>query len=279
MSGPEIHQKRAVDLWLEELRRIFHRLVPITLWTIGIVLLPVVIFSLVFNPAFKGAVVHLVVGWFYFIRRVLPLVQVNPGLILSSLFSLGLAMWLLHRAICGFCLKSGTNTQWTFKHTLAVTTLILVLFGAAIASTGVGHQLAWLKREPMASYSGMDRLMLSRTVSLCDLLNVWAEDHDGRYPSSLRQLVPSLIDEEDAIKSFSWSATPGGEAEPLVYLGGFLTTSDPDTLPLIVSPRPFIDGRYLLARKDMTARAVSPEVYQQAMADWRAHSAKLPLPR
>ena len=131
----------------------------------------------------------------------------------------------------------------------------------------------------MASYSGMDRLMLSRTVSLCDLLNVWAEDHDGRYPSSLRQLVPSLIDEEDAIKSFSWSATPGGEAEPLVYLGGFLTTSDPDTLPLIVSPRPFIDGRYLLARKDMTARAVSPEVYHQAMADWRAHSAKLPLPR
>ena len=276
MSGPEIHQKRLIDRLREEVKWNFHLIVRVALRTIGIVLLPVVIFSMVFNPAFKGAVVHLVVGWFYFIRRVLPLVQVNPGLILSSLFSLGLAVWLLHRVVYGFCLKSGTNTQWTFKHTLAVTTLILVLFGSAIAGTGVGHQIAWLKREPMASYSGQDSLRLSRVGKLCILLNEWAEDHDGRYPESLKQLVPSLVDEEDAFRSFYWSPWNSQLAETLVYLGGNLTISDPDTLPLIVSPRPFVDGRYLLARKDTTARAVSPEVYQQAMADWRAHFAKLP---
>ena len=278
MSEPELDQKKKPRLLPPFWRRMLTPLwVVIRRICVLVIIFMVMVLAATLDPMILTAVVHLVVGWFLFIWRELPLVQVNPSLAFSLLMSLGVAMWLLHRAVSGLCLRSGAKPKWAIRHTLAVTTLILVLFGAAIVGTGVGHQVALLKRDPMTSDSVEDGRRFSTAVNLCTLLSVWAEDHDGRYPLSLQQLVPSLMDEEDAIKSFSWSAALGGEAEPLVYLGGFLTTGDPDNLPLIVSPRPSASGEYLLARKDMSARPVSPEVYQQAMADWRAHLAGLSL--
>jgi hypothetical protein len=279
MSTPEIHQKRQIDLWWDELQTIFGRIIKVGMKTIVIGIPLFLILLILINPAFRGAAKHLLMGWFYFIRRVTPSVEVNFGLVFSSLLALGLSVWLLHRAVSGGCLKYGQIAKWNFGHTLAITALTLVLFGAAIAGTGIGHQFAWLGREPMVSYSGQDRRKLGAASSLCEMLNAWAAEHEGRYPSSLRQFAPKYEEPEVIAKLSSWSAGLGHPSEPLVFLGDSLTASDPGNLPLIVSPRPFVDGRYLLALKDESVRAVSPEVYQQAMADWRAHSTRIRVPK
>ena len=274
MTGAEVEHKKGPGLLPPFWRR---TLTPsgMVFGTIGVLAVLYLGLIIAFKPGLLGAVVHLLAGWFLFIWRELPLVQVNPSLAFSSLMSLAVAMWLLHRAVSGLCLRSGAKTKWAIRHTLAVTTLSLVLFGAAIAVTGVGHQMAWLKRGPLSYYFKNDRRVLMRARDLCAVLEGWANDHDGQYPLTLQQLVPMYMDEEVFFNYCSWSAFSDGEAEPLVYLGGFLTTSDPDNLPVIVSPRPSASGEYLLARKDKSSGAVSPEVYQQAMADWRAHLAGL----
>ena len=274
MSGPEVEHKKEPVLLPPFWRRMLTPL-WIIIWTIGVLAVPFMVLTIAFEPGLPGAVVHLLAGWFLFIWRVLPLVQLNPSLVISSLISLAVAMWFLHRAVVGLCSRSGAKPKWTIRHTLSLTTLILVLFGAAIAVTGVGHQMAWLKRGPLSYDFKNDRRVLMRARDLCAVLEGWANDHDGQYPLTLQQLVPMYMDEEVFFNYCSWSAFSDGEAEPLVYLGGFLTTSDPDNLPVIVSPRPSASGEYLLARKDKSSGAVSPEVYQQAMADWRAHLAGL----
>ena len=274
MTGAEVEQKQVPGHLPPFWRR---TLTPsgMVFGTIGVLAVPFMVLTIAFEPGLPGAVVHLLAGWFLFIWRVLPLVQVNPSLAFSSLMSLAFAMWFLHRAVSGLCLRSGAKTKWAIRHTLAVTTLSLVLCGAAIAVTGVGHQIAWLKQGPLSYDFKNDRRVLMRARNLCAVLKEWADDHNGQYPLTLQQLVPKYMDEESFFDYYSWSAVSDGEAEPLVYLGGFLTTSDPDNLPLIVSPRPSASGEYLLARKDMSARPVSPEVYQQAMAGWRSHLAGL----
>ena len=278
MTEPEVEQKQVPGhlppFWQRMLTPLW---VVIRRVCMLVIVFMVMALTATIDPMILTAVVHLVVGWFMFIWRELPLVQVNPSLAFSSLMSLAVAMWLLHRAVSGLCLRSGAKTKWAIRHTLAVTTLSLVLFGAAIAVTGVGHQMAWLKREPLSYDFKNDRRVLMRARDLCAVLEGWANDHDGQYPLTLQQLVPMYMDEEVFFNYCSWSAFSDGEAEPLVYLGGLLTASAPGNLPLLVSPRPFASGRYLVARKNGSVRAVSPEVYQQAMADWRSHLAAVSL--
>ena len=276
MTGAEVEQKQVPGHLPPFWRR---TLTPsgMVFGTIGVLAVLYLGLIIAFKPGLLGAVVHLLAGWFLFIWRVLPLVQLNPSLVISSLISLAVAMWFLHRAVVGLCSRSGAKPKWTIRHTLSLTTLILVLFGAAIAVTGVGHQMAWLKRGPLSYDFKNDKRVLMIARDLCAVLEGWANDHDGQYPLTLQQLVPMYMDEEVFFNYCSWSAFSDGEAEPLVYLGGLLTASAPGNLPLLVSPRPFASGRYLVARKNGSVRAVSPEVYQQAMADWRSHLAAVSL--
>jgi hypothetical protein len=258
-----------------------HQITPLKaiLWTMSILGFLWLTLSMVFEPGLLGAVIHLVVGWFYFIRRILPLVQLNAGIMNSAMLALFVVIVVLHRVITGLHSKNPCDHRWFIRHTMAIITLTLALFGAAIAVTAVGHQSAWLRREPLLFQSRGDMRMLSNAHSLCIALKAWAGDHDGQYPSSLQQLSPHYLNQDAFTKSIFWSATPDGEPEPLVYLGGTLRESDSRDLPLLVSPRPFGSGRYLLARGDGAARAVSPELYRQSMENWHAQTAEFLQPK
>ena len=274
MNRRENHPSSVHPFWRRQLTRR-----EVIFWTMSILGFLWLTLSMVFEPGLLGAVIHLVVGWFYFIRRMLPFVQVNAVIGFASLLALVVVMVVLHRVITGLRSNNGGNHRWFIRHTMAIITLTLALFGAAIAGTAVGHQAAWLRREPWLHHSRGDMRMLSHAHSLCTALKAWAGDHDGQYPSSLQQLSPYYMNQDAFIKSSFWVATPGGEPEPLVYLGGTLRESDSRDLPLLISPRPFGSGRMLLACGDGSARAVSPEIYRQAMADWRFQTAEFPHPK
>ena len=251
------------------------KFVRVVYWTIaGVVLSFLFSFFVHFIAVF-----HLLTGWLLFVWRMLPFIQLNPGMIVSFLLSLGVAVWLLHLAVTGICFKTGRKAPWPLKNTVAVTTLVLVLFGAAIVGTGIGHQIAWMNQERVLTVAGSNKIYekskRSFTHNVWGVLKQWADAHGGHYPSSLHELVPNYIDD---LKTFSqlyfWSPVRSGPYEPWIYLGASLTTSDPGHLPLLVSPRPFYSGQYVVCRINGSVTSETPENYRKAMADWRAYTAR-----
>jgi hypothetical protein len=91
----------------------------------------------------------LVFGWVGYLRRVLPQVRVNgdgaaTGVICLVLFTVGLhgfLRWL--SAEVGRA--SGISTRpWSWRRTLAIVTLVMLMFAVGVAATGIAHQAGWL---------------------------------------------------------------------------------------------------------------------------------------
>ena len=276
MSGPVIDQEPPPTSPLPPAKRSVFRVV---FWTLGVPFILILIHFLFAIQVHLAVVFHLLTGWLRFILKVLPLVQLNTGLILSSLLSLGVAVWLLHRAVTAICSKKGGRVRWTIKQTLATTTLILMLFGAVLAGTGMGYQIVWMKQEWGLTVAGLREIHEKSTGSFTHdvwvVLKQWADAHSGHYPSSLHELVPDYIDDPKAFSLvYLWSPVRSGPHEPWIYLGASLTASDPGHLPLLVSPRPFYSGQYVVCRINGSVSSETPENYRTAIADWRAYSAK-----
>ena len=91
---------------------------------------------------------HLFLGWLYFPLRVLPQVTIDvPAVIVGGLslagFVIGIhatARWWL-RATAP---PDGAQQPWSWRSTIALSMLILLLFAAGTAMVGATHQLVWL---------------------------------------------------------------------------------------------------------------------------------------
>ena len=101
------------------------------------------------NMAVLQVILALFLGWLAHTFRVLPLLEWNAELIFCFLLALTLATWMLHRAL-NWLHKQGTLKQaWTAKRTLALTSLLLMLFGMSVAMTGIVHQSIWVMKGPI----------------------------------------------------------------------------------------------------------------------------------
>jgi hypothetical protein len=88
-------------------------------------------------------------GWVAYLRRVLPQVRVNgdgvaTGVICLVLFTVGLHgffRWL--SAEVGRA--SGISARpWSWRRTLTIVTLVMLMFAVGVAATGIAHQAGWL---------------------------------------------------------------------------------------------------------------------------------------
>jgi hypothetical protein len=275
MSKPDIDQEQP----LSEAPPVKRRFGRVVLRTIGVLFFLIVFGFFFANQVPLDLAFHLLVGWLRFLWKMLPLMQINTGLILSSVLASGVALWLLHRVVMVLRANRGGNSRWTIRQTVAIAALILMLFGAVLAGTGMGYQFVWLKQDWELTTAGTRAIYEKSKVSFArnvwTVLKEWAEAHNGRYPASLHELMPEYIDDA---KTFSWvyfwSPVHSGPHEPWIYLGESLTTAAPGHLPLLVSPRPFFSGRYAVCRNDGSVASETPENYRKALADWRAYSSK-----
>lgn len=168
-----------------------------------------------------GEVVRrLIFGWAWFLGRVVPGVRVSGegiflGVLCLVLFTGGLHLFL--RWIYSEITRQRTGTVeiqdcWTPRWTACIVGVLLLMFVAGIAATGIAHQAGWLVRGrsefmvarlEVGEYRGQNDLEnrmkmvglgAANHVSTHDFFPGGVRDKQGRYLHSwLTQLLPYMV--------------------------------------------------------------------------------------
>lgn len=114
--------------------------------------------------------VALVFGWVMYLLRVVPSVRVDGAGVATAVGCLGLlgvgshafCRWLYGQIGKG---PSLDEARWRMRWTVSGLALVVVMFVAGIAATGVAHQVGWLigSSEPLAVGSGSVAARLSQS--------------------------------------------------------------------------------------------------------------------
>lgn len=208
-------------------------------------------------------------GWLHYLARVLPMVQVNWGMIFSGVTAFALAVIVSHLVLRWFWHQKRAGQKWRLKWTTSICLLVPVLFGISIAVGGIVHQTAWLMREPNW-VEDVNRGRVTRNMSnarqIVTCLRIWSSEHEGQYPERLEQLfIDGALDEN---RIFYYVTEPGNTPELFEYLHG-LNDSDPANIPLVVAPRATPRGVWVMAMNDSSIITVKTEEFNKAISEWR----------
>lgn len=251
--------------------RILTKLVKGVLYTILALFLVVMVIEIVMESIVLLQVpVHLLIGWTFYLVRVVPQTEMNAELLLCSLGALLLAMagmqWLMSRLFA--------KGRWPWRWTLTWCGLLIVMFCTSIAAVGIVHQVGWLFRLPVwIEWSGMGTQMKAvnnaKQVLLAALQH--ARDHEGRLPDTCAEMMPEIVHDS---RIFWASADRNMPVEPLVYAGAGMHDTDDGNLPVVWTPRPSADGKRVVTRLDGSSQIVGEEEFQTMLASRRVFFAR-----
>jgi len=202
---------------------------------------------------------YLFVGWAVYLSRVVP--EIRPDLsgllmatiALAGVLSLGhlLARWLWRETASAGVLRPPWQKRWT-----ASAIVILLMFVAGIAATGITHQSVWLAKSDKPMFTWQFRTRAARDRSIClsnvrqigQAILIYAKEHQGRFPDTLEELILTqditaecfICPGSDLYKAEG--KTPEEQARQLhdhcsfVYHGKDLTTATAGTRPILCEP-------------------------------------------
>jgi hypothetical protein len=210
---------------------------------------------------------RLLCGWAVHVWVTLPPLFARWNELLLPAAALGLALWLTDRFIRWALAARGSKLSWQGRHTVSATFLVLLGAAAAIAMSGIVHQMVWLGAEP---WWGNGRgYQLTEAVSNARQIAVAIQEFEqknGRYPESLEELdvLPNL-----------WNVAPRerGLVEPFVYLKPAKHRPEGEDVPVIVSPvlpdREKVCVAFLLSGD---ANLMQADLLPKLLDDWRLQS-------
>jgi hypothetical protein len=230
------------------------------------IVITLLLFGFLLN-IFGEVLLRLLFGWASFLSEVVPNVEINYKMIVSSLSALVLAVGGAHYLIRSF----RGEKPWKLRWTLLASAGLMVLFGTSIAAIGIVYQMGWLARQrSIFDYEGDFAFVRQRNEAR---VIAWAcqqfaeSEPEHRLPLSLDELGEELVSEHRLL----YHADDEGGPRPWIYLGADLKESDPDHLPVLVSPRLTTGGKRVLATLDGVARITTDDEVEKAIEQWRRH--------
>jgi hypothetical protein len=186
-------------------------------------------------------VTHLAIGWWWHAANVLPPLLPQWPALLLPLACLAIAIPLAHRSIVWFASARNAVFVWRLPQTLGVMALFLLASAAAIAMSGITHQLAWLLRTQSIESTGSGGSFSKVWGTTKDLVSAILEFErtEGRYPESLAEVEEAF----PALRGRSRVAPAAGRPlEPFIYIKPPSADAVGMNTVLIVSPaRPTTD--------------------------------------
>jgi len=177
------------------------------------------------------APLRLVFGWAVHAWVSMPPLLPRWKELLLPLAALGLALFLIDRFIRWTLAAKGSAAPWRGWHTVSATFLLLLGAAAAIAMSGIVHQVVWLGGERWwdGRVPGFQQsTAVSNARQILIALEAY-EEKNGRYPESLAEL--DLPD-----KLLRLPVVDRGLPEPFVYLKPVEPQPAGEEVAVIVSP-------------------------------------------
>ena len=120
--------------------------------------------------------VFLGTGWFLFLARVLPEVHLNGPALVEAVVVAGVLAGGLHLFLSWLWLRWHEATPdarpWPGRWSVSLVALLVLLFGAAMATVGLAHHVGWMvtSREPLvrSSWFVSAALLEQETDPLCE---------------------------------------------------------------------------------------------------------------
>ncbi len=251
--------------------------------TVGLVAIVIVMVS----TPLQQALSHLLLGGFRHLWDSLPHLLPEPLSVAGLLVLIGVTLLLLHFVIDLITARrepEDTPSPWRWAWTIKGMLLALILFAASCATIGVAHHAGWMFRSRTVVVD-TNRSPITKGISNCrqviTYLRIYASDHTGQYPDTLEELLAAReleLSPDDWQRINHYYNALEGMKLPWVYLTG-LTDSDYGTLPLVFSSGPINrKGSYILGMNDSSVAVATPEEFDAAMADYRAHMKSKPSP-
>lgn len=202
------------------------------------VLIAVAVVLVLYSPMFLmwahqiQFVFHLLFGWVIHLKATaLPALLGNAASLWFPVLCLLIAGWLGHRFVRWWSGERGF--VWKGRQTVCVFALLLLGSAAAIAMSGVAHQLAWMGSTKMTR-SSFNGDMVSQINDFRNLMLAVMEYEDvrGEYPDTLEQLAELDIFYPETLHSMIHSGKPYyGPRERVHYRK---PVDETDALPILI---------------------------------------------
>jgi hypothetical protein len=207
---------------------------------------------------------HLICGWYIHGSKALPHLF---GKWQEAIFPIGcllMAAVIAHRFVRRWVGEKFPDRTWSIRRTAAVLSLLLLGSAAAIAASGVVHQMFWLaggkviydnrKSEFIVAMSNGRQLMLA-------LQGFQAEE--GRYPASFEELEIHAAEYPGMTRRLSWLDSRDREVpEPWILLRPGSSEVALEDEPVIVSPVIASGSFVMVGYGDSTIRPIRLENLQ-----------------
>lgn len=197
-------------------------------------------------------VTHLGLGWWWHAASVLPPLLPQWTAVLLPLACLAISVPLAHRFMAWLAASRQGAVVWRWSQTLSVLALLLLGSAAAIAMSGITHQLAWLLSTPSIESTGPR----GSFGKLMDRTRDWAEAvrefeiREGRYPDNLAEVASACPERHLQLRV---APATGQLPEPFIYIKPSDGEDDVDKVMLVSPARPnglifvgFVSGRVLV---------------------------------
>lgn len=181
---------------------------------------------------------HLICGWFIHGSKALPHLFGKWQEAILPIGCLLMAAVIAHRFVRRWVDEKFPERTWRIRHTAGALSLLLLGSAAAIAASGVMHQMFWLAGGKVITNNRWTELTEARSNGRQLMIAlIEYRDANGRYPDSFEQLVPEMIQYPEVLRRLSWLETRDGTApEPWILLKPLASDMNFARVPVIVSP-------------------------------------------
>ncbi|QJE96716.1 hypothetical protein [Luteolibacter luteus] len=201
---------------------------------------------------FTSSLIILEIPIRFFFGWALHLHETVPGLLpkwrglLLPLGCLVLTAFLVHRFIRWWLVAKGSERAWSFAQSGAILGLVLLCSAAAIALSGIAHQLAWLSQDQMIT-DGRPRArteVMVRTRQLLIAIDDFVET-EGRYPATSKEIDDHYVSKAPK----TWISVKGRAAEPFVLVPPGAPLFRNTEIPMrLISPA--VEGQVIVVFED-----------------------------
>ena len=189
-----------------------------------------------------------------------------------------MAAVIAHRFVGRWVKEKFPHRFWKIRHAVAVLSLVLLGSAAAIAASGVVHQMFWLATGQVTQRNRRSDVTMAVNDGRQLMMALFEyETEMGRYPHSFGELEMELEDEyhPGMIRRLWWLNTINGKVpEPWILLRPGSSGVALDDEPVIVSPVIAGEGMVVVGYGDSSVRRIHADKLKEVLGHGRAEESE-----